>query len=263
MNAIVKKRIKALLGFLVFSSGLHKLILRNRCLVVAFHRVSDDAENSSINCTPNEFRRYCEFLRRHFSVVPLSEVVNRLQAKRSLSGIAAITFDDGYDDNANAAAPILDRLDLPATFFVATNFIGSRTQAFWDVQDEIESKWMSWDDVRALHAGRHDIGCHTENHVDLGSVEIAEAAAEIENSKRVLENALGAEVRHFAYPFGGKQHIRPDTRALVEAAGFDCCLSCHGGFVRDDSDPFDLPREPITTWHESPYQFGFELLFQD
>ena len=35
----------------------------------------------------------------------------------------AITFDDGYANNATVAAPILQRLGLHATFFIATGFL--------------------------------------------------------------------------------------------------------------------------------------------
>ena len=43
-----------------------------------------------------------------------------------------ITFDDGYADNHDLAAPILRRAGVPATFFVATAFPDSGTMFWWD-----------------------------------------------------------------------------------------------------------------------------------
>jgi peptidoglycan/xylan/chitin deacetylase (PgdA/CDA1 family) len=257
---VLRKKLKALLGRLAFSLGLHKRRIGDRCLIVAFHRVADDANGSPINCTPQEFRRYCEFLRKHFNVITLAELVERLRTGRSVAGTAVITFDDGYKDNSEFAAPILASLGLPATFFVTTSFVGSETQAFWDADAGVMSRWMTWSDIERLKAQRFDIGCHTDSHVDLGTADVARARTEIEACKEQLERRLGAEVRHFAYPFGGKEHIRPETLALVKAAGFTCCLSCYGGLASRDSDPYGLLREPITTWHDSPHHFAFELL---
>lgn len=256
----MRKRLKALLGRMMFSLGLHKRRIGDRCLIVAFHRVADDVDGSPINCNSQEFRRYCEFLSKHFTVIPLAELVERLSKGRSVAGTAVITFDDGYKDNCDVAAPILASFGLPATFFVTTGFIGSETQTFWDADAGVQSRWMSWSDIERLKAQRFDIGCHTESHLDLGKADVARARSELETSKRELERRLGVEVRHFAYPFGGREHIRPETLALVKAAGFTCCLSCHGGLASGDSDPYSLLREPITTWHDSPHHFAFELL---
>lgn len=258
----MKNKIKTLLGYVIYGFGLHKVLLRGRSLVVAFHRVSDEIGPSEINCRSSEFARYCDFLARHFTVLPLSEVINRIESGQSVSGTAAITFDDGYHDNAHVAAPILSGKGLHATFFIATGFIGSTTQTFWDEAEGVRSEWMCWEDVRNLRVHNFDIGCHTENHVDLGRVDRELARAEIENSKARLEAELQESVLFFAYPFGGMDNIRHETLEVVKSAGFGNCFSCHGGLVANDSDLYALPREPITRWHESPYHFGFELLIR-
>jgi len=60
---------------------------------------------------------------RIFDVLPLCEAVERLRDGTLPHLAAAITFDDGYADNAEVAMPVLHRLGVPATFFVATGFL--------------------------------------------------------------------------------------------------------------------------------------------
>jgi peptidoglycan/xylan/chitin deacetylase (PgdA/CDA1 family) len=133
---------------------------------------------------------------------------------------------------------------------------------FWDERDDVESEWMTWADVRELAAMGFDIGGHTMNHSDLGSVAFTAAAAEIAGCRDALAQRLGGRIRHFAYPFGGPSNIHAAARRLVADAGFECCLSCHGGIISSRDDPFDLPREPINAWVRSPYQYGYELLMK-
>jgi peptidoglycan/xylan/chitin deacetylase (PgdA/CDA1 family) len=43
-----------------------------------------------------------------------------------------ITFDDGYLDNIENALPILHEAGLPATFYIATGYVGSDREFWWD-----------------------------------------------------------------------------------------------------------------------------------
>jgi peptidoglycan/xylan/chitin deacetylase (PgdA/CDA1 family) len=62
-------------------------------------------------------------LRIWFNVLPLEAAIERLDAGTLPAGALAITFDDGYADNCDVAVPVLERLGLTATFFVATGFL--------------------------------------------------------------------------------------------------------------------------------------------
>jgi len=171
-----------------------------------------------------------------------------------------VTFDDGYKDNFQNAAPVLAEFGLPATFYVTTKFIGSDSIAPWDLAIGISSHWMSWSDVTELAVRGFEIGAHTEHHVDLNRVNEKSARKEIEDSKQTLQNKLGKEILHFAYPFGGVDNFSEDRRDLVAAADFVSCVSCHGGLVGKSDDSLNLRREPISSRYLSPYHFGCEVL---
>lgn len=69
------------------------------------------------------FARCMRTLQRFFNVLPLSEAVEKLQTDSLPRRAVSITFDDGYADNAVSAAPVLAKLVLPATVFVATGYL--------------------------------------------------------------------------------------------------------------------------------------------
>jgi len=80
-----------------------------------FKQVPDDvAAVDSI--TPEVLHRQLESLKQYFSFVPVDEL---LQA-RSLSGVAAVTWDDGYKSVIDTALPVFEALDIPFTVFVNT-----------------------------------------------------------------------------------------------------------------------------------------------
>jgi len=245
---------------ILFESRLYRLFWRRRAVIVVFHRVSDAYPTDPITVTSPDFDRFVRFFARYFDVVPLSELLRRLETGRDLSMSLTITFDDGYRGNATIAAPILDRYGLRACFFVATEYIGTDYVPWWDAQNGIETKWMSWDQVRGLRATGHEIGSHTETHVDLGTVPRESARREISGGTRRLAKELGEPSGLFAYPFGQLQNMSDENQSLLRELGLQCSLSAHGGTVRAGDDPFRLKRVNISGWFRSPYQFGFELL---
>lgn len=91
--------------------------------ILIFHRVLAVPDPMAAGAvTEDEFASIAAIVRRHFACFPLSEAVDRLDA--GVQGhMLAITFDDGYCDNLDVALPILRRYELPATVFVATNYL--------------------------------------------------------------------------------------------------------------------------------------------
>jgi peptidoglycan/xylan/chitin deacetylase (PgdA/CDA1 family) len=234
-------------------------VFRDKYLITAFHRVNERTLGGGISCSPRSFRRICSWLARNFRVVSLAEQVQALESGRILPNTASITFDDGYLDNYEIAAPILRELGLPATFFVATDFIGSTTVPAWDEYPD-QARWMTWDHLRDLVKQGFDVESHTCTHIDMGVVDRECARQELSMSLTRLNDALGSRQRMFAYPFGGKENITEPMRTLVEQAGYRCCLSCHGGINTRHTSAYSLWRMPVNEEYESPEQFGLELL---
>ena len=71
--------------------------------------------------------RQLNFLKAHHSVVPLADVVRALTTGAGLPRRAAvITIDDGYQSVYRVAYPVLKRLGLPASVYLATGFVDER-----------------------------------------------------------------------------------------------------------------------------------------
>ena len=97
---------------------------RDRLSTLIFHRVLR-APDPLLPSEPTaaEFEARMRWVQRHFNVIRLAEAIARLQSRTLPTRSLAITFDDGYADNEQIAAPILCKLGLPATFFIATGYL--------------------------------------------------------------------------------------------------------------------------------------------
>jgi peptidoglycan/xylan/chitin deacetylase (PgdA/CDA1 family) len=80
----------------------------------------------------NLFREQLQLLALYRRIVPLSSLIDGLLSRADCRGMVAITFDDGYLNNAQCAAPILREHAVSATFFLASGFIGANRWAWTD-----------------------------------------------------------------------------------------------------------------------------------
>lgn len=260
LSGSATRRAKAVAGWIIFRTGLYRLLRRDEAVIVLFHRVNDAYPNDPLTYTREEFEAFVRFFGRFFDVVPLTDLLERLETGGELRNRLAITFDDGYRGNATIAAPILERHDQRACFFVTTQWIGTNHIPWWDAEKNIQTQWMAWDHVRSLRAAGHDIGSHTETHPDLGVISEEDARREISGGSARLDAELGERSGLFAYPFGARKNLSAGNQAVVNQLGLRCCASAYGGTLRAGDDPLRLKRITISDWFISPYQFGFELL---
>jgi len=253
--------LKSLLGRFTGASGIDARAFRSTMVIATFHRVNDWMATDGLTCSSAKFAAFCRFFATHSRVVAFSEQVAGCRAGRDMSGTVSITFDDGYRDNFETAAPILRALQLPATFFVTSGFIGSRVIAPWDTELQQQPGWMSWDQVRALVSQGFEIGNHTDTHIDMARSDQHTRRRELETSQQKIRQELGISTPLFAYPFGGPEYFSESARELVRECGFECCASCYGGVNAVGASPYDLKRIPVVgEWFTTPEQFGFEFV---
>ena len=153
-----KKLFHLVLLFLICGS------LRAQAVVILqYHHVSETLP-AVTSVSANTFTKHLNYLKEHnFNVIPLNELISALKQGKALDDkTLAITFDDGYNNNYEQAAPILEKFGYPYTIFVNPKLI-----------DENASYVRSWYNLREL-AKKGDL---IDNNID-----------EHNNQKRNLEN---------------------------------------------------------------------------
>lgn len=108
-----------------------------RGLILIYHRIGEDPVDPWRLCvSPANFARQLEVLKElGFQTVRVSDMADALRTRRLERKTVAITFDDGYCDNLEAARPILERYETPATHFATAGYISSGEPFWWDVID--------------------------------------------------------------------------------------------------------------------------------
>ena len=219
---------------------------RGRLTVLTYHQVKDPADDGSCVSTA-AFREQMQFLKMNYNVVPLAEAVKSLNGRGTAERLVAITFDDGYLDNSAAAAPVLRELGLPATFFVSTDMIGGERPFPHDVlRRRVPQEHMTWDDVRSLAEQGFDIGSHTCTHADMGAIPLEQAERELRESRERLVAELMRPIKLFAFPYGRRRNMRPDTMAAARRE-YEVCCSAYGGHNTTPADAGDIRRIVISS----------------
>jgi len=103
------------------ASGLGR---RKKLFILIYHRVLDEPDFMRPGEVDKQaFSWQMDLLANYFNVLPLSEAIEKLKNDQLPSRAVSITFDDGYADNYLNALPILQKNNLPATFFIATGYL--------------------------------------------------------------------------------------------------------------------------------------------
>ena len=123
------------LGATIYYGGLRALgaaALRRRLqdagLILCYHNVvpREDAQvgEPGLHLPLEQFERQMRWLVAHYDVIPLRELIERLERGATLRSAAVVTFDDGYAGVFEHAVPILETLRIPATVFVVAEAPG-------------------------------------------------------------------------------------------------------------------------------------------
>jgi peptidoglycan/xylan/chitin deacetylase (PgdA/CDA1 family) len=130
-GAFIKKTVE--------TSTLHRGVQRldrysePRALILLYHRIAQlPSDPWSMSVTPEHFAQHLEILRTCACPIPLQHLIQASSNKDLPERPVVLTFDDGYVDNLQQAKPLLERYEVPASFFLAAGYLGREGEFWWD-----------------------------------------------------------------------------------------------------------------------------------
>lgn len=201
--------------------------------VVTYHSIDDSGSVVSVH--PEGFRAHVRLLTdRGIPVVPLIQLLSP-ECERGV----AITFDDGFENLADVAWPLLRDHGIPATVFVATDWVGRENA--WDPSDTTIPRLplLDWTTLGVLAEEGLDVASHSRSHPRLSLLGADQLAEELEGSRAAIRSELGTAPRAVAYPYGDC-----DARvvAATRSAGYSWGLTTELSPLTAANDPLMLPR---------------------
>ncbi len=169
-----------------------------------------------------------------------------------------LTFDDGYENFYQYAFPVLQDSGFSAIVYLIANKIGGVTDWF-EVENRETATLMSLEKIRELMKYGVEFGSHGTDHLKLTNVDKKVARKDIFESKKILEDMLGKEIRHFCYPYGDHNI---DIMNFVKEAGFKTGVTCERGAVSKNVDPYAIPRKAVSLG-DSILGFAWKLFFKN
>lgn len=224
-------------------------IVNGSLRVITYHRVRPDADDPR-SITPQRFREHLTALKENWRVVNLDEVIAAIDGEKPLPERAVlITFDDGYADLYDYAMPLLSEFNFPATIFMLARYVG-RIGRTYSEANYPEAPFLSASQLREMDKAGVEIGSHGLWHVPLSHLTLKEAEKEVCESKRLLSEILGKEIRAFSYPWGRAGDFKNEHVKMVARAGYQAAFTMLHGVNKPPFDRFKLRRCHVYPWDD-------------
>lgn len=229
------------------------ILAQSHATVLMYHHVATDTPPATSE-TPARFREQMDYLsKKGFNVLPLTEIVRRLQSGEALPERAiAISFDDGYRSVCNEAYPLLKARGWPFTVFVNTEALDRKLRPY-----------CSWEQLREMRQHGVTIANHSVTHAHMGNKLPGESAEawekrvreEISIASARIKAETGDDNKLFAYPFGEYSGELKTIVAEIGLIGF----GQHSGPIGKNSDFLALPRFALALDYGTPANFALRV----
>jgi peptidoglycan/xylan/chitin deacetylase (PgdA/CDA1 family) len=198
-----------------------------------YHHVQNMEEakgknQAALTVDTETFRQQMQYLKdRGYKSAYMSDVINFFEGGAAIAPKSIlITFDDGYDDFAANAVPILREFGFASTLFVSTGLMNN-------------PGYLSWNTIEGLKtAGDVVFANHTWSHRNVGAnrddVEREIKTADLQLQERGLNSP-----KIFAYPYG----IQSDWgKTILQSLGYGLGFTTRPGSILCAKQRLELPR---------------------
>lgn len=209
------------------SEGAGALVLRPRhgLRVILYHAVGTavPGDTYGLSIEPARFAAHVRLL----AAAHTPPVVAIDHAPPSDRAALAITFDDGFADVLDVAAPLLQERALPARLFVTTGYL--------DQPGYLSRRAL----VELAAIDGMSVGSHGLTHRRMTRLDDGDLHTELRRSREELEDLLGQTVDSLSYPNGA---VDRRVRDAAVDAGYSLAASSRWRVNRPGDDRMQLGR---------------------
>lgn len=247
-----------------------RLVPKSKLVILNYHQIAETFDpkihNKSIWNSVTLFEEHMSFLQQNFKLVSLTQGLAALKENHINETLVSITFDDGDASMTSLAMPILERLQIPATFFINTAY-GSEKMGYWynlgpyfenkelmaaapsirnttnsntyhnllKLEDHCNQQhsainspfYANYEEFAKCTNSLFHFGLHGHEHLRFSML------SREEQKQNLLKNMQHMKhwpnyVPYFAIPFGKPQDWNKDTLELAEELGVIPFLAHHG-----------------------------------
>ena len=209
-----------------------------------YHRFGDKRYPTT-NVPISDFESHLRYLKENnFQVLTLSQAMNYLKSNEPAMKTAVLTIDDGYKTFFTNGLPLLVKYKMPATLFFNTKTVGA-------------SDFMNWEQLRKVKESGVEMGNHSHSHnfflnepVD---TRYESFEREITKSQSIIKDSLHLIPKVIAFPYG---EFDEKMKEIAKRTGFTCAAAQNSGVLYKGTDPFQIPRFPMSESYSSLKQFA-------
>ncbi|MCA9118919.1 MAG: glycosyltransferase [Planctomycetaceae bacterium] len=231
--------------------------------ILLYHRVTDDVagvERATINVPPRQFEKQIRgLLNAGFVFWPLQRVLEHAERGDAIPPfVVVLTFDDGFECVYRNAWPVLRRLSVPATIFLATAYLGSSEPFPFDHWGLAHRKSIPASSYRPMTiaqcqelaaSGLVEFGAHTHTHEDFRH-RPDEFRADLEVNISELKKHFNQPQLSFAFPYGTPRlgFVNESLTRAARAVGVRCALTTHSSSVHIQDSRYAWGRFTVFRW---------------
>lgn len=184
--------------------------------ILTYHSI--DESGSVISLAEDVFRNQITWLARSDVRVVSLDTLMRLPSD---ANAVALTFDDGFVNFGDVAAPLLSDHGMSSTLFVVSDFAGKTNRWAGRTDRGVpELPLLGWDALGRLGEQGVEIGGHTRTHADVSRLTSQGLEDEIMGGAERIRTELGRAPAVFAYPFGAVSD--PAVRLVATRFAWGC-----------------------------------------
>ena len=197
-----------------------------KCVILYYHGVGPEQKK--------RFARQMNDLVRWAKPI----AIDQIRSQKSEGNYCAVTFDDGLNSVKENALPAMKYHKIPAALFVPSACLGQLPP--WLDQNERDTDVvMTSKQLKNLDRAAVLVGSHGRYHSNLLKISTEEAAKEICQSKKELENILGVPITSISFPHGAFNQRHLD---MAIEAGYKQAYSIMPELIEVSSNQFLIGR---------------------
>jgi|GEM_PF-186878 len=216
--------------------------------ILMYHKVVPETSSAKhrIFVTTKTFEKHLQFFKSFgFQTLTFQELQQFWSGSKPLTDFPrrplVLTFDDGYRNVLENAAPLLKKFGMKASLFILSD--RSLLKNNWDEPDPNEnpehSRLMDQEDLQRLRTYGFELESHGVDHKNFTQLNEDQVFDQLKKSKLQIEADFSIEVSAAAYPFGAIDGRLP---ALAKKAGYSFAVNTDQGGLRWFDEPHSLFR---------------------